>query len=163
MDREYLIKFFGLSKDATDEQIKSAMENMQNEALQAAELMETVSNLQEQISNLPDDQQTVIELQNSIKALTAQVDNLMTGNNKAEAERVVNELISQGKVFPAQKETYVKDAMDDLEAFRAKAEKMPQLFDPKGGIEIPEKKDEKPKGYQAGDAADFIRQQMAVK
>lgn len=158
--REHLIKLLGLNNEATDEEIQAKLDELMEAATRQPE-----PDPEPDPDPVPADSPAIAQLQKKLNAVTQQVTNLVRANEKLaedlqreKAESLVAQAIAAGKIFPSQKETYIKEAVADLAAFTAKLEKMPKLFDPEKKLNL-ETGDPEPQTEYAKAVA-YLRQRM---
>lgn len=139
--REFLIQLLALAATATDTDIQNALKALKSNADQVDDLVAQVAELQSKIESGGDSGSgsggTEIDaLKASIESLTTVVNDLSKENRRIKAQAAVDQAISEGKIFPAQREDYMATAEADPQAFLARVEKMPVLFDPQNKIDF---------------------------
>lgn len=135
--RDILIKMLNLDKNATDKDIENALTALKANADQVDDLVGQVAELQSKIdSGAGSGSGDIAQLTQAITGLQNTVNQLQADARKKEAEGLVSRAISDGKIFPAQKDVYLAQAEKDPQAFAATLKDMPQLFDPKHTFDL---------------------------
>lgn len=165
--REYLIKLFGLNKDATDEQIQAAAQKAFEAAANVPALQQEIQALKKKkepgIDNLPESvMQRLSQMDEMIQQQAETISSLQGDLRKKDAQALVNQAVQQGKIFPGQADDYLEAAIKDPAAFAEKVKAMPKLFDPEKGLKLPDEKPETPQSpFQQ--AVDFLRERESAQ
>lgn len=144
--RILLITLFALNEKVTNQEIEVYLKELKTKADNADGLQDQVDELTNQLETLTDPGNSAAEdpladkvtaLENIIKLQGETIANLQTAVVEQEAEKLVDSAVNQGKIFPNQKETYIKEAVADVATFANKLAGMPVLFNPEKGLGLP--------------------------
>lgn len=155
---ELLLKFLGLPKDATEEQVKAKLAGIRkqmNLADDATVEQIIAAAVKVTVNDAPAAGAGMTDLEKAVKEMQAQMAQMTQANADARVEELVNGAIASGKITPAQKDVFVLAAKADFAKVKA------QLDTIKAGSALPGKVEPKDGDGGKGSPKDLVNE-MAV-